>query len=226
MLDAKVLENWAVTNDDTILRRALKKTKKISQNPNDITILDYQRDQLFEALGFVTEFDVAIDAGANYGLMTYHLSHKFKEVHSFELFTPVRQCLEQNVRNFNLNNVKVYDCGLGEKEKFVDVELTTSFGNHVNPNNGTGEYLIKTIDSFDFAKVNFIKIDVEGAEKMVFEGAHNLLLNKKIKCGIFEVGQTLLDAGTSTEELCKLIESYGYSIDKNISDSDYVFYID
>jgi len=122
MLDAKVLENWAVTNDDTILRRALKKTKKISQNPNDITILDYQRDQLFEALGFVTEFDVAIDAGANYGLMTYHLSHKFKEVHSFELFTPVRQCLEQNVRNFNLNNVKVYDCGLGEKEKLEGAE--------------------------------------------------------------------------------------------------------
>lgn len=209
MLDAKVLENWAVTNDDTILRRALKKTKKISQNPNDITILDYQRDQLFEALGFVTEFDVAIDAGANYGLMTYHLSHKFKEVHSFELFTPVRQCLEQNVRNFNLNNVKVYDCGLGEKEKFVDVELTTSFGNHVNPNNGTGEYLIKTIDSFNFRKVNFIKIDVEGYEPFLLKGAEKTIQKHKPVIIMERKGHTErwnLDKNTPV----RMLESWGY----------------
>jgi len=87
----------------------------------------------------------------------------------------------------------------------------------------------KTLDSYceenNIEKIDFIKIDVEGAEKMVFEGAHNLLLNKKIKFGMFEIGQTLVDAGTSTEEVCKLVESYGYKLDKSISENDFVFYL-
>lgn len=41
---------------------------------------------------------------------------------------------------------------------------------------------------------------------------------------MFEVGQTLVDAGTSTDEVCKIIESYGYTIEKTY-DSDFYFYL-
>ena len=74
-------------------------------------------------------------------------------------------------------------------------------------------------------EIGFIKIDVEGAEKMIFEGAEKMLRNKKIKCGIFEVGQTLTDANTSEKDIVDLLEGYGYKIDKSISINDYLFYL-
>jgi FkbM family methyltransferase len=91
------------------------------------------------------------------------------------------------------------------------------------------ETKVQTLDTYcqtnKIECIDFIKIDVEGAEKTVLEGAHCLLSTHRIKAGQFEVGNTLVDAGTSTEEVCAFIEKYGYKIDK-IYDTDYYFYID
>lgn len=73
--------------------------------------------------------------------------------------------------------------------------------------------------------IDFVKIDVEGAEKLIFEGATELLQNKKIKCGIFEIGQTLYDANTHENEICNMLIGYGYEINRNISAADYLFYL-
>jgi FkbM family methyltransferase len=87
----------------------------------------------------------------------------------------------------------------------------------------------ETLDSYcsdhNIDEIAFMKVDVEGAEKMVFEGAHLMLKNKKIKCGVFEIGETLKDAGTSDREICELLENYGYTINKNISKNDYIFHL-
>jgi hypothetical protein len=85
----------------------------------------------------------------------------------------------------------------------------------------------QTLDSYcsehGIQQIDFIKIDVEGAEKFVLEGAKDMLQSHRIKAGIFEVGETLSDAGTSTEEVCALLENYGYVINKEFSTHDYVF---
>jgi FkbM family methyltransferase len=87
----------------------------------------------------------------------------------------------------------------------------------------------KTLDTYckenKIDMIDFVKIDVEGAEKCIFEGAIELLHNKKIKCGIFEIGQTLYDANTHENEICDMLMRYGYMINKNISNADYVFYL-
>jgi FkbM family methyltransferase len=75
------------------------------------------------------------------------------------------------------------------------------------------------------SEIAFIKIDVEGAEKMIFEGSTNLLKEKKIKCGIFEVGQTLVDAKTSEQEIISLLEGYGYVINRSFSNDNLVFHL-
>ena len=87
----------------------------------------------------------------------------------------------------------------------------------------------KKIDTYceenNIDMIDFVKIDVEGAEKLIFEGACELLKNKKIKCGIFEIGETLHDASTNENEICDMLISHGYLINKNISNSDYLFYL-
>jgi len=87
----------------------------------------------------------------------------------------------------------------------------------------------QTLDSYcvenSISSIDFIKIDVEGAEKLVFDGSKNMLSNKKIKAGIFEVGSTLTDAGTSADEICSILQGYGYNIVKTLSPNDYYFHI-
>lgn len=87
----------------------------------------------------------------------------------------------------------------------------------------------QTLDTYcelnNIHEIGFIKIDVEGGEKTILDGAKNMLKTHKIVCGIFEVGQTLTDANTSGEELASLLEGYGYKIDKTLSVNDYLFYL-
>lgn len=87
----------------------------------------------------------------------------------------------------------------------------------------------KTIDTYclenGIQEIDFLKIDVEGAEKMVLEGAKGFLKQKKIKCGIFEVGSTLQDANTSEDEIVKLLEGYGYVVNRNFDQSNYLFHL-
>jgi FkbM family methyltransferase len=86
----------------------------------------------------------------------------------------------------------------------------------------------KTLDAYceenGIQNIDFIKIDVEGAEKMVFEGAASLLAQKRIRAGLFEVGTTLTDAGTSDAEIISMLENYGYAVNKSL-ESDYYFYL-
>ena len=85
-----------------------------------------------------------------------------------------------------------------------------------------------TIDQYcytnNITSIDFIKIDVEGAEKYVFVGAERMLRENRIKSGIFEIGQTLLDAGTSEDELVTMLRLYGYTTSKAYSLNDIYFY--
>ena len=73
--------------------------------------------------------------------------------------------------------------------------------------------------------IDFIKIDVEGAEKMIIEGGNNMFKEKKIKAGLFEIGETLKDAGTTEQEIATILEGFGYNIVKNLSKNDWYFHI-
>ena len=74
----------------------------------------------------------------------------------------------------------------------------------------------RTLDSFceenSVPRVDFVKIDTEGAELDVLQGAANLLRRHKIKIIQFEYGGTYPDAGITLKQVCRLLSSYGYVI--------------
>jgi FkbM family methyltransferase len=132
-------------------------------------------------------------------------------------------CLSDNIGNVDIN-IPVWSVGLSS---IIDRPVFTNLKNK-------GQEIIKlnvntnTIDNYckenSIEYIDFIKIDVEGAEKLVLDGGKNMLKENNIKMGLFEIGETLTDANTSENEICNMLESYNYKIIKNIP-NNYLFYL-
>ena len=116
-----------------------------------------------------------LDIGANIGNHTLYFAN---ELHASKVisFEPVHGTFEILKKNIEINNLKdrveIHNCGLSDKDG------TASIG-HLDPGNigGTdliesgGDMVIKTLDDFNIPKVTFMKIDVEGMEIKMLEGA-------------------------------------------------------
>jgi FkbM family methyltransferase len=183
------------------------------------------------------EEEVFFDIGCNAGSFVKALNYFDikKNIHCFEPHPIISKTTKEYYPHIIMNNY----C-LGNKNENINIYIPMwSVGLSSIINRPVFKSLdqeitffnvkCETLDSYcanhNIDEIAFMKVDVEGAEKMIFEGAHLMLKNKKIKCGIFEIGETLKDAGTSDKEICELLENYGYTINKNISRNDYVFHL-
>jgi FkbM family methyltransferase len=203
-----IYQNWNILDNDRSFHTTVKRLVKAGK-PADILL--YQKDNLDQALALVKSWDTAIDGGANYGLMSYHMSSKFNKILSFEIDPEIRHCLTANMTNFSCVNVQVEPYGLGEKEKSVDlVRMGKSFGNFVNPESLTGEFDVRSIDSYNLGSVGFIKLDCEGYEPLIIRGAEQtikqsfpvILMERKTLVKKYKFGSH------ETEEL---LQSWGYN---------------
>lgn len=203
------IENWSFLPGDNALPKAVQKQNKWSRR-NDSTVLDYQKNQLLKALHHVKNRGHAVDAGANYGIMSYHLSNSFKFVSAFEIEPNIASCLKENMERFDCKNVIVYDHGLGDKESAVALKyIKNSFATHIDPILENGSCKIKTIDSFNFTSCDFIKIDCEGYEPHIIQGAEATI--KKF-CPVILMEDKGLSANYGLKENAaeSLLVSWGY----------------
>ena len=128
----------------------------------------------------------AIDIGANVGVWSYWLSKYAKQVESFEPNPKIFNVL----KNIKIKNVNSYNIALSNKSGSVD--LLVPKGSKGFSNQGAslssikvqGEHKrisieAKCLDEYNFLDVDFIKIDVEGHEHEVIEGAQETI--KKFK---------------------------------------------
>lgn len=201
-----IIDGWMSTEDDISLKSAY------TQGNNSVE--NYQKDQLDESLKYIQNFRTAIDIGAHIGIMSFNMSKKFTKIHAFEIQTDVYNCLAQNLKNKDISNVDHYNVGIGNKEENVDLnfEKKKTFSTHVKPSS-TGKYQIKTLDSFNFVDVDFIKIDAEGYEPLIALGGINTI--KKCKPAIlFERKNHPTRYGYERNSIIEILEPFGYKIIK------------
>ena len=130
---------------------------------------------------------VVIDAGAYVGSHTVKLAKLAYHgtVYAFEPQKLIYEILQKTIQLNNLTNVKAFPYALGERA------CLTHFAS-VNPKNygaarvtgcdnvpSTDAVETRTIDSFDIQRVDFMKIDVEGSELRVLEGALKTIARHK-----------------------------------------------
>lgn len=157
----------------------------------------------------------AVDIGANRGLYTYFLSGFCKKVVSFE---PQPWCFAKiaTYATYAKQNITAHNVGLSSAAGSLDLYIPrdsdgaildglASF-RHTN-NSDRLEVPVKRLDDYALAEVDFIKIDVEGHEYEVLDGAKETILGNKPVL-LIEIEQRHLNR--PIEDIFNKIIQFGY----------------
>ena len=135
-----------------------------------------QRDALFEYMEERRPIEYIADVGAHVGLWSRPMMRRAntKYICAFEPNNSVRECYVLNMGGFD--NYSIYPVALGHKNMkgFLNVETDNSGNTNVHPTR-SGNTEIRTLDSFNFEHLDYIKVDVEGFEYNFLQGAVDTL---------------------------------------------------
>ncbi|MBN2891865.1 MAG: FkbM family methyltransferase [Bacteroidales bacterium] len=176
--------------------------------------------QEFEEMSFVLhlliESDVFFDIGANIGIYTI-LASKIKraETHSFEPVKETAFFLKCNIVLNEIENlVEIHNYALGDKKGNVGFSNNLDSQNHVLNSNIKADYTINVEMLDEVAKKTplLIKMDVEGFEMHVLNGAKNILEDENFKALIIEMNGSTNRYGVSDDEIHELLTVRGFKV--------------
>ncbi len=173
----------------------------------------------------ISEGDVVFDIGAYHGEWSQNvLSQKNCSLHLFEASPEAYSELEKNMSSFQTLNHMAVALETGsltfhvypDKPRLSSIYRRRSVEHHLMPS-GFKAIEVPCISLDDYwpkekGLVNFIKIDVEGAEFDVLRGANDLLARGGVDYIQFEYGGTFADAGTSLKMLYFLLRRQRYHL--------------
>jgi FkbM family methyltransferase len=116
-----------------------------------------------------------MDVGSNYGWHSIIASKYCDKVYSFEPQKTMFDIQKMSIDSNNIKNIMLYNFGLGNENTISEMNQINYESDWVNigdlsVGSGGEKIDIKTIDSLNLPKIDFIKIDVQGYEKFVLEG--------------------------------------------------------
>jgi FkbM family methyltransferase len=189
---------------------------KIDQFINDITPFFYNRSITYVDIGaFVGEVFMKINDLGTIAI---------REAHLFEPNPTSYKILKENIQGYQISSIHSYNIGLGEKKEkslFSSAKsMTKKYDNlEVDINNSTNVFEAEILPLDEFTSliteghIHLLKIDTEGMELNVFEGAKSFLEAQKIDIIYMEVGFN--KSGTQQTYFCKLdqlLQNYGYRV--------------
>ncbi len=183
---------------------------------------------------FITPEKNFVDIGAHIGTYSWTCGKKAAHTYAFECSPKTFCYLAANVALHCLEErVSPYPYALGSTEGHIDyyVRSQDGGGNGVkvlSPADAAARRIkipLKTLDSFGLSNIGFIKIDVEGFEKEVLQGAQETLKASGYPTILFESwgdwkAAEGVDAAGIRGELFAYLDSIGYSVRpvKNVRD--------
>jgi FkbM family methyltransferase len=170
---------------------------------------------------------VFFDIGANNGDWTNCIVKLFLadyDVYMFEIIPEVRDRLRKRFEG--KKELHLIESGLSNQNGYVSINYypeknthSTMIDTSIGRENGV-QLNVKVERGDDFAKKNgikvidFLKIDVEGAEHMVLEGFGDLITEGAIKIIQFEYTEINLDSRFLLKDFYNFLTKYGYLVGK------------
>lgn len=179
----------------------------------------YQIVKLRAALEHCKSFRTAIDVGAHVGLWTLQMQKAFARVEAFEPVQSHYYCLTANLAG--ANNVGLHSCALGNAEGVVSMKVNAAISCKSRVDKTAGDIPLRTLDSYGFTDVDFIKIDTEGYELPVVRGAEHTIKKYRPTMIVEQKGHAWTYYGLRKEAAVELLESWGMIRQQEIA-GDYI----
>lgn len=204
---------------------------KVLVRPNeDVGLLiltgNFEKNDLIYLLSQLKENDIFFDIGANIGLFSIVVAkaNATVRVHAFEPI-PINVHLFQASLCLNkIESVKVNESCVGD---YVgEVEFSLAADSAYSSIHDTGRLpevkklktKITTLNNYvannGVKKIDVLKIDVEGAEKLVLDGARNIFIDREMRPRLVLMelfDQNFKQFKTSIADVVQLLGGYGYS---------------
>ena len=146
---------------------------------------------------------IVIDVGANIGEFSVAVAPHAKKVYAFEPVARSRALLQKNTASSP--TVEIIDCALSNTEGTVTLAPDTKNNSGTYRVTGSGTIPLRTLDSFNLTP-DFIKIDVQGLDIRVLQGAARTIAKNKPVL-LFEISDLTIKYG-GISSLRKILPGY------------------
>lgn len=185
--------------------------------------------------GALQKGNVFIDVGAHVGYYSLLASQRVGSTGKVIAIEPNPPTLDRLRRNIHLNGasnivVEPVACtDVGRTLRFFQADLENTGGSSLASQNARGAKQIsvagvpldKIVESLGLSHVDFVKIDVEGAEMQVLGGMTNILAKYRPKIVIELKADLLANMGTSLDAALALFHKNGYTLQERDGVDDY-----
>ncbi|OUR98863.1 hypothetical protein A9Q84_05475 [Halobacteriovorax marinus] len=140
---------------------------------------------------YINDEDVFFDIGANIGHFSFYFKRKFKNLKCllFEPHPVLSSCVRKTIKYSNLTDIDVHEVALSDKDSTLEFfEDTFNDGGHslisdkISKRSQQGnsfKVVAVTMDEYvkdlGIRRIDFMKIDVQGAEFMLLDGAKSTI---------------------------------------------------
>lgn len=178
---------------------------------------EHERDAPFQrSLSMLKPGDIAIDVGANVGIWSLLAAKRGATVEAFEPVPALGKRLREHTNG--IDGITIHDHAIGaERGKlpfFAVPDGNTGASALARRRDDSVEIAVDVIPLDDvIERADFLKVDVEGAEILVFRGAKRLLSRADAPVVFFEMNEEFSrQFGASTRDVKQFLVDCGYTI--------------
>lgn len=135
--------------------------------------------------------DTVIDVGAGYGWETLYFAREVGEsgrVVAIEAHPTVARCLERSLELSDLDQVTPINCAVGDRREtlFIDDDLSRPAANAISRSGDSKNIAVEArtldeiCDELDVGAVDFLKINIEGAERLAVRGMIKMIQRTRV----------------------------------------------
>ncbi|MHA2401413.1 MAG: FkbM family methyltransferase [Candidatus Kariarchaeaceae archaeon] len=160
-----------------------------------------------------------LDVGGHIGTMSIPFSLMYDNVHAFEPCETNYKFLTENIKTNEINNVHAHNVAVSNRVSKVSVfrHYEHNSGCYAVKDDSEGSVDCITLDDLGFEDVDFVKIDVQGKELEVLEGAINTIRKYKPLLMIEVTDKEQTEEGlkgfiASKKEVVEFLSEEGYAM--------------
>lgn len=187
---------------------------------HDIASFELCYDELFvqEMYNFVAKRPdpYIIDCGANLGMSIVYFKELYPKakIIAFEADEHVFSFLEKNVQSFGYKNVELVNKAVWNKDDVLSFIVEGGAGGRLEEQSQNGNYIYKDVSCVSVRKylmdekVDFFKIDIEGAEYEVLKDCEDLLPNVE---NLFIEYHSMPEKRQNLHDILKIVQDAGFN---------------